>query len=118
MSELIDRAALLLDLAEQIELCEIAPHDSMIRKRVIGLKAARMVAGEAPTVAAAPVVHARWEKIVIREETRYREEISHFSCSRCKSGNSDFLPRYCSNCGARMDADAPERAAKMDGGEK
>jgi hypothetical protein len=102
MADLIDRSALLDEIQHDIENSGCVNHEREIMDCV----------RYAPAIDAVPVVHARWEKKVYREETKYREEISSFHCSNCGGGNSDFLPKYCSNCGARMDADAPERDGK------
>jgi hypothetical protein len=57
----------------------------------------------APTVDAVPVVHARWI-------SGYRE-----TCSACRTGFDDdifyiqggfAMPKYCPNCGARMDGES------------
>ena len=57
---------------------------------------------DAPTVAAAPEVHGRWDTIeVYGKTTLYR-------CTACKTEMIDYTGRegyhrYCHNCGARMD---------------
>lgn len=51
----------------------------------------------APTVAAAPEVHGRWEEIY--DPYGELEEWIHGECGRCSKEKSP----YCPNCGARMD---------------
>ena len=60
---------------------------------------------EAPTVAAEPVRHARWE---YREELQYFTIIEMMDCSVCgEHQNPEQVEAwaYCPNCGARMDLD-------------
>lgn len=60
-----------------------------------------------PSIDAAPVVHAKW--------FRWWEKSAMYSCSNCERGallngdGSELLTPFCPHCGARMDADAPER---------
>lgn len=65
----------------------------------------------APTIDAAPVVHAQWDG----EGDGYADGelvIDVWSCSKCgyyiDDGTDDLacLPRYCPQCGSRMDGDS------------
>lgn len=76
-----------------------------------GIAEAERIVQRAPTIDAAPVVHAYWR----RKEYNIDGEITFgTACSEC--GASQFAglyaAKYCYKCGARMDADAPERAGK------
>lgn len=62
-----------------------------------------------PTVEAEPVVHARWMHDPRDISTFYAGDCSNCGCAP-KRRTMSFKPwNYCPNCGARMDADAPER---------
>lgn len=94
MADLIDREAL------STALCELARRNPVM---TVGIHMARKMVTDAPTIAAAPVVHARWvdpdgDGIV-------------WCCSACNHPD-DWRTPYCAHCGARMDADAPARAGK------
>lgn len=65
----------------------------------------------APTIDAAPVVHAQWDG----EGDGYADgelvfDVWHCSeCGYCIDDGTDdpvYLPRYCPQCGARMDGDS------------
>ena len=61
----------------------------------------------APTIEAAPVVHGRW----IEDDARGRHCCSvcefevHDDASHVMFGDWRIAPKYCPNCGARMDGD-------------
>lgn len=55
-----------------------------------------------PTIEAAPVVHARW----MQDDTLK----DLYFCSKCLTrDHRKPKHKFCPDCGARMDADAPER---------
>jgi hypothetical protein len=65
-----------------------------------------------PTIDAEPVVHARWMHDPADIANFYAGDCSNCGCAP-KRRSMSFKPwDYCPNCGARMDADAPERAGK------
>lgn len=49
----------------------------------------------APTIDAAPVVHARW--------VRQDDTFTRFRCGNCKTENHHVMWRFCPLCGAKMD---------------
>lgn len=54
------------------------------------------LAKHAPTIDAAPVVHAKW----------LYDRPQHYKCSACKSMWGELMKRvahFCPNCGAKMD---------------
>lgn len=65
-----------------------------------------------PTVEAEPVVHAHWELSPLPGRP-LRAVCSWCGAEGLLSYNMhDAVMYYCHKCGARMDADAPERAGK------
>ena len=54
----------------------------------------------APAVDAVEVVHGRWEF----EKNPYMRDAWTYRCTACDGRYSDN-PRYCPNCGAKMDGD-------------
>ena len=54
----------------------------------------------APTVDAVEVVHGRWEF----EKNPYMRDVWLYRCTACDARYCDN-PRYCPNCGAKMDGD-------------
>jgi hypothetical protein len=54
---------------------------------------------DAPTVDAAPVVHARWDPI-----TRIFKYSKQWTCSVCGIPSLTNRHKFCPGCGARMDA--------------
>lgn len=101
MADLIDRAALLkaLDYART--------HNIGVRDAVKSV----------PIIDAEPVVHARWS---MRPYSPDGDPAwgGELVCSNCGEGapinyaEKQYESAYCIDCGARMDADAPERAGK------
>ncbi len=97
MAELIERAALKAELGAACLL------DLDAGIPIPGGKdyTVRMAIDAAPTVDAALVVHARWTGNVGAR------------CSVCGDVNVRAYigkaPKYCQECGARMDADAPDQ---------
>lgn len=68
---------------------------------------------DAPTVDAEPVRHGKW----IKSDYPQHDDDSlyvyyNYHCSKCEGMADDrrWLPRYCPNCGAKMDGD------EVDGG--
>ena len=60
---------------------------------------------KAPTIDAVPVVHGRWQRIVVDR----RHQIEGDECSACGfvyGGLGIVYFRYCPNCGAKMDGGA------------
>lgn len=103
MAELIDRAALKAELGAACLLDLDAGIPTPGGKDYT----VRMAIDAAPSVAAEPVVHARWieypdDDIVVGGWSE---------CSKCGFESWGIPPaaKYCQDCGARMDADAPER---------
>lgn len=65
---------------------------------------------DAPSIAAAPVVHAYWKhKDNSRSCRRIGDYEEWYECSGCE-GSAECMSDYCPKCGAKMDA--PERAGK------
>lgn len=95
MADLIDRAALLVAL-------------DYGRTHNIGV---RQIVNDAPTIDAAPVVHAYWEGHCDEDLNRGDWRICT-ACGHDEWGKAEDGSNYCPACGARMDADAPERAGK------
>jgi len=104
-------------MADLIPLAELLAEIDREIKRVPAcaatLQRARSIALTIPTVDAAPVVHARW--VVNTDDFTPKKRCSNCGYNRpIKVGeNIKQEPEtYCNACGARMDADAPERAGK------
>lgn len=92
MSDLIDRANLLAEI-------QLAIEDSgcVNREREI-IDCVRY----APTIDAVPVVHARW----MQDDTLK----DLYFCSKCLTrDHRKPKHKFCPDCGAKMDADAPEQ---------
>ena len=102
MSDLIPLAELLAEIDREIK---------RVPACAATLQRARSIALTIPTIDAAPVVHAYWR----RKEYNIDGEITFgTACSECGAGTFSglYAAKYCYKCGARMDADAPERAGK------
>ena len=69
---------------------------------------AAMFADSIPAADVAPVVHGRWVKnknsFVIDDYYGYCFDYNCNACGKVVSGG-DMLPKYCPNCGARMDGE-------------
>lgn len=102
-------------MADLIPLAELLAEIDREIKRVPActatLQRARSIAMTIPTIDAAPVVHAEW---IFRIYDVDGEWHTARVCSNCEQNRvaGIGLAMYCPNCGARMDADAPERAGK------
>ena len=80
-------------LIDADELIKATQHAGFIRRSEIEA---------APTVDAEPVVHGRWLDIC-KTDARLRE------CSVCHNWQvhyEKYIPKYCQECGARMDGDS------------
>lgn len=97
MSDLIPLAELLAEIDREIK---------RVPACAATLQRARSIALTIPIVDAAPVVHARWE--------HSGSDGTVIVCSACDFV-SQYETMYCSACGAKVDADAPERAGKESG---
>lgn len=101
MSRYIDRDAIVQDMKERLNNVN---HGDYIYYR-FGYKLAIRYIENAPTVDVQEVKHEKW--------VHYGEDIQCSNCGHvsddiCYEGDMDsgyctVLPRYCSNCGARMD---------------
>lgn len=96
---LIDADALVRSMS--VRLKELADECGWYDHYVTGLDDAITYIDDAPTIDAAPVVHARW----LEDHMDYR-------CSACRATFHDDMfwiqgdcitPKYCPECGARMD---------------
>lgn len=107
MVDLIDRDALKDALAKRVPFAVVTSDDAAF---AYGLDAAYVAVQNAPTID--PVRHARWAR---KDNSKNCKRIGDFEewyeCSACE-GNAGDKSAYCPDCGARMDADAPERAGK------
>ena len=118
MSDLIDRAAANAALEKLDELMRhrAETEDKEFVKFQVGITLARCEIDAIPTIDAAPVVHARW---ILHPEIGPGD--ADKECSAC--GEMSLIwSHYCHSCGARMDADAPERVgegqrAALEGGQ-
>lgn len=78
----------------------------------MGLNRAMEILAKAPIVEAEPVVHARWISEIVKRcdwKGQKRDCYQPYSCPVChtpdlRKGES----RYCSECGAKMDAEVVE----------
>ena len=107
MSDLIDRAAANAALEKLDELMRhrAETEDKEFVKVQVGITLARCEIDAMPTIEAAPVVHARW----MQDDTLK----DLYFCSKCLTrDHRKPKHKFCPDCGARMDADAPERAGK------
>lgn len=91
--DMISRSAIKDQFEEYIAVGDKRFVEGMFHFRNIVLDAI----DNAPTVAAAPEVHGRWEEIY--DPYGELEEWIHGECGRCSKEKSP----YCPNCGARMD---------------
>ena len=94
-------------MADLIPLAELLAEIDREIKRVPActatLQRARSIAMTIPSVDAAPVVHARW----MQDDTLK----DLYFCSKCLTrDHRKPKHKFCPDCGARMDADAPEMA--------
>lgn len=84
--------------------------DEEIQEVQIGEKVVRDLVDEQPTIDAAPVVHARWERCF----EDWRQQIEGDECSACgfkHYGTSIDHYHYCPACGAKMDEKEDEENA-------
>ena len=117
MSDLIDRAAANAALEKLDELMRhrAETEDKEFVKIQAGITLARCEIDAIPTVEAAPVVHARWmQKHHIISLGNVTLTGTYPTCNLCGYAWIGVAKNtnYCPNCGAKMDADAPERAGK------
>ena len=72
-----------------------------------GIFHAEVVADNFPTVDAVPVRHGKWTA----DETLYTQGMVACSCCKTEYNRDDIdmvMPKYCPNCGARMDGERKE----------
>lgn len=119
MADLIDRAAAVAAInAERDKFsARNTHHDTAV---CAGMSEALRIVQHAPTIDAAPVVHARWiEKYSDYFIGGMPYHDDWLVCSACGRKETELNERdetketlkYC-HCGARMDADAPERGGR------
>jgi DNA-directed RNA polymerase subunit RPC12/RpoP len=82
----------------------------MVRKRVAGLKAAKLMVDEAPTVDAEAVIHSYWSLQVWEDEDAGKLRRAGYKCDNCGQHSAVKYLR-CMTCGAHMDGQ------RKDGGE-
>lgn len=110
MVELIDRAAVnaALEKLDALMQHRAETEDEEFIKVQVGITLASCEIDAMPTIDAAPVVHGDW----------LRTSPATWECSVCGAPYRGTPERpkskYCHNCGALMDADAPERAGKVE----
>ena len=98
MDELISRQDALKAIVGCMVEC-VFPDDKGFNK---GLHKACLCVQNAPTVPAEQVRHARW-KLWSAAEVRCS------NCDRLRWTGSRGTPKYCENCGCKMDLDATEK---------
>lgn len=108
MTRLIDADA--LRDALQYEIDKVTPpFDDTVGAVRCGIRLARNIAEDQPTVEAVPVVHGKW---IHRPGSWFHND---YQCSECgnyldfnglNAGRGDA--NFCPNCGARMDTDETE----------
>lgn len=119
----IDADALIKDIVESIRLADEWERKSYENKDEIGLKYAISTrqslmamlsrAKEAPTIEAEPVRHGLWKCISEYEE--FSEEMADYSCESCGyviSRLKNQKPKFCEECGAKMDRGADDAGRK------
>ena len=116
MADLIDRmrTLILLGAEREVHAAHNTQHDIAV---CAGISEAMRIIKRAPTVDAAPVVHARWiEHVTYHQYEDDCDEVHSVECPVCgyKTWEYDYddAPKYCAGCGARMDTDAPERGGE------
>ena len=95
-----------VDDLEDMEMETCDTDDSIvIKERVAGRNHIRQIVKDAPTIDAAPIVHAYW----IEEGDGYQ------ICSNCGEEHcwADYRATYCDVCGAKMDGKPPVDSKKM-----
>lgn len=106
---LIDADALRDKLQEEIDKA-IPPFDDVIGSIRCGVRLARNIVEDEPTVDAVPVRHGKWI-----HEVRYTIDSLHsYQQYRCSECDMTYITntKYCPNCGARMDAERKEEWTK------
>lgn len=106
MSDLISRGALLKKIAHHTMfdcLKRATFENANTYEQVKG--AMFELAQKAPAVDAAPVVHARWGKAEIVGYDGLHAVYGQ-RCSNCGEYTEVYIPRFCPNCGAKMDGGA------------
>lgn len=103
MARLIDADALIEDIKSEIDDDkEIYPDDKTSIMFRAGMKTVIRIVKNQDTVD--PVKHGHWKYVGAHNGVHL------FECSLCHCGlnteNPDWLSKYCSGCGARMDGDA------------
>ena len=66
---------------------------------------ARKLIEDAPTIDAAPVRHGRWGVAEIVGYDGYHA-VYAYPCNKCCEYTREHKPRFCPNCGAKMDGGA------------
>ena len=102
MGDLIDRGAAIDRIARAEGAYSV---ESMRGLAIIALERQK-------AVYAAPVVRARWEYHRPPYPMPDYDECSACHLSQGRGYGYDVTSRYCPNCGALMDADAPERGGE------
>ena len=94
---LIDANALITYFEEQ---CDIATKDTEKESLYVlaALKCCIDLFQNFPTVDAAEVVHGQWDAVFEYEDFQYAH------CSVCGK-RSEYMTKFCPNCGAKMDGD-------------
>lgn len=106
---LIDADALIKDLRELLYTDEnpskqLTDAGQAIHNAAIALAASEVT--DAPTIDAAPMVHARWKRYFVKAGEEFND---HAYCSTCQKASTAWAPdladvmRYCFHCGAKMD---------------
>ena len=100
MQRLIDANALRDKLQKEIDKAS-PPFNDVIGSIRCGVRLARNIVEDEPTIDAEPVRHAKWI-----ESDEYDEFSGRlYRCSNCNTFVIGDIDNYCPFCGARMEAD-------------
>lgn len=102
MQRLIDANALRDKLQAEIDK-GIPPFGDVMGSIRCGIRLARNIVEDEPTIDAEPVRHGKWESLTFTNASN--EEYTMHRCSECGLTTVTGWYHYCPNCGCRMDAE-------------